>query len=196
MESPSPLSPLALRHGLTTLLRDFQRAGFHATVIRSVLVDICPAETRQAPLESVVYAAVRVESVVLGAAVRLCASDRGALRLVASVHHETSNPPYRDCPPYILEVLSDAGTEPARQWRQACAARKWSYEFIFGHADGDTRSIRIVLRRQQCSIVVRDERDIQPEAFDRLLDSLTGLYPMASIPILPSERSLQRSRPT
>jgi hypothetical protein len=196
MDSPSLLSSLSLRHGLATLLRDFQRSGFQATVIRSVLVDSCPVETRQGPFEAVVYAAVRVESVVLGAAVVLTASDRDALSLVASVHHETSNPPYRDCPPYILEVLTEAGTERTRQWRQACAERKWSYELVIGHAHGDTRSIRIVLRRQHCSIVVRDERDIQPAAFDRMLDSLACLYPMASIPILPAERPWRRSHPT
>lgn len=187
------LSSLSLRHGLATLLRDFQRSGFQATVIRSVLVDSCPVETRQGPFEAVVYAAVRVESVVLGAAVVLTASDRDALSLVASVHHETSNPPYRDCPPYILEVLTEAGTERTRQWRQACAERKWSYEIIIAPGQADMRSIRIVLRRPECSIVVHEVGNIEPWAFDRMLDSLAGLYPMASIPILPAMRLLRRS---
>ena len=186
-------SSIALRHALTTLLRDFRDQCVEARIIRSILIEDHPDQTQSGQYGAVAYAAVEVEGDVLASAIRLTAEDRTLQTLVASVHHESLNPPFWECPPYILEVLSTAATELTRQWRNTSAACKWAYCIGIDRADDDTRSIRIVLRRRNCLVICKEETGISPDAFEKTLDSYLRLYPMASVPVLPSRRSISRS---
>lgn len=186
-------SSLVLRYGLTTLLRDFRDQGFDARIKRSILFEDHPDQIQSGQYGAVAYAAVETEGGVLASAIRLTAEDRTLRTLVASVHHESSNPPFWECPPYILEVLSSAATEPTRQWRNTSAALKWAYFIGIDRAKDDTRSIRIVLRRHNCLVICQEEKGISPDAFEKMLASYLQLYPMASVPVLPSHRSISRS---
>ena len=178
--SPSVL----LKFGVSELCKSLLRCGVSGRIVRSIFI----ASEGIGALEGVCYVAVEIPDafgqVSVSAFIVKVRAASGAVA-VAEIAHENDASTSYDCPPYILEVLTESQDECARIWRRLCAERAWCYEIIVGGPTlGDTRSISLVLGRGKARAILVHEADIPPCEFDARQEDLSRRHIMAGIPSL------------
>lgn len=167
------------------IVGDYNSLGLDAAIVRSFITDGVDRMNR----EKVCYLAVRTQN-LKGRAIVSCAivsvfvSPDENILTVNTACGESDASDYTDCPPTILEVLTEPETEESAIWRKRCASKRWSYQMCITTDARGFRNINVLLSCNGCTRLVHAERNICPEAFRDTYYRIASEFVMSSIPAL------------
>jgi len=183
----------ALRLAIRTLLNGKFDGFKFVGVVRAILMP-CPDPDPQL----VCYIAAKFEDERTKFIVNLCAvvpirmphgidslqADRAIL--------EVSGPLFNECPPFILEVLSEPMNLMSRRWRARSASKPWRYEIIQENNEDGTADLSLVLSARGTEAVLEHRPGIPPEDFDASYEAFALEHPMASLAPITADRDGKR----
>ena len=156
----------------------------HTAIIRRAF--LVPGETEGSSLD-VCYFAVewsppdQSHSRISAAVVPLTYGPSGNMITSAKVFFECDPPPFTNCPPYVLEILTPLSCPASQTWRQRCAVRPWQYRLSVSRHDDGTRSISVILANKATSRLIHHEARLESAAFRETYDRLALQYIMSAI---------------
>ena len=175
----------ALRLAIRTLLNG-DHIGFRVNgVVRSILMP-CPDPEPQFAC----YIAAEVQDSRTQNISRICAivpirMPNGIESLQADpALFETTGPLFNECPPYILEALSEPKNEISRRWRARSAAQRWRYEIAQHVSQDGTTDLYLILGARGTEAVIEHRSGLPQEAVEAAFDVFAHEHPMASIALV------------
>lgn len=168
----------------TRLVLKRHAAEKHTAIIRRAF--LVPGEADASSLD-VCYFAVewspsdKSATNISAAVVPLTYGPSGSMITSEQVFFECDPPPFTNCPPYVLEILTPLSCPASQAWRQRCAAQPWQYRLSVSRHDDGTRSISVLLANRATSRLIHHEAHLESTAFREIYDRLALQYIMSAI---------------